>query len=51
VEQREKKWIQQDRERELRRNQKREESERLIWMIDLELKRRGSNKSEIAYSI
>ena len=51
VEQREKKWIQQDEERETRRKKKREETERLIWMIDLELKRRGSSKSGPVYSI
>ena len=48
---REKNWILQDQEREKRRNQKREEADRLLWMIDLELKRRGSNKGEPAYSM
>jgi len=51
MEQREKKWIEQDQEREKRRNQKREEMERLLLKIDLELKRRGSIKGEPTYSI
>jgi hypothetical protein len=51
AEQREKRWKQQDQEREKRRIQKREETDRLIWMIDLELKRRLSNKCDSAYSI
>jgi hypothetical protein len=55
IEQREQKWIQQDQAREKRRIQKREETERLLLCIDLELKRRGSNKSsnkgEPTYSI
>ena len=51
MEQREQKWIQQDKIRETRRNQKREETDQLLWRIDLELKRRGSNKGEPTYSI
>ena len=51
AEQREKKWILQDQEREKRRIQKRENTDRLILCIDLELKRRGSNKGETTYSI
>ena len=51
IEKREQKWILQDQEREKRRIQKREETEQLIWKIDLELKRRGSNKGEPLYSI
>ncbi len=50
-EQREKKWIEQDHERERRRQQKREEMERWLLKIDLELKRRGSVKGEATYSI
>ncbi len=46
MEQREQKWLQQDKERDKRRIQKREETDQLLWRIDLELKRRGSNKSE-----
>jgi hypothetical protein len=51
VEQREQKWIQQDKEREKRRIEKREETDQLLWRIDLELKRRNSNKGEPTYSI
>ncbi len=51
MEQREKKWIEQDQEREKRRIQKREEMERMLLKIDLELKRRGSIKGEPTYSI
>ena len=51
VEQREKKWIQQDQEREIRRNKKREEIDTLLLKIDLEMKRRGSNKGEPVFSI
>ena len=51
VEQREQKWKLQDQEREKRRIQKREETDRLLLRIDLELKRRHSNKGEPVYSI
>ena len=51
VEQREQKWKLQDEVREKRRIQKREETDRLLLCIDLELKRRNSNKGEPTYSI
>ena len=51
VEQREQKWKAQDEAREKRRIQTREETDRLLLCIDLELKRRNSNKGEPVYSI
>ena len=51
VEQREQKWKAQDEAREKRRIQTREETDRLLLCIDLELKRRNSNKGEPTYSI
>jgi hypothetical protein len=51
VEQREQKWKLQDETREKRRIQKREETDQLLWRIDLEIKRRSSIKGEPVYSI
>jgi hypothetical protein len=53
IEQREKNWIQQDKDREERREKKREETDLLLFRVDLELKRRGSvsSISEPTYSI
>lgn len=58
IEHREKKWIQQDKDREARREKKREETDLLLFRVDLELKRRSSRsgcstktKIEPTYSI
>ena len=45
IEQREKNWIQQDKEREIRREEKRREADDLLFRIDLEMKRRSSGSN------
>jgi hypothetical protein len=51
IEQREKNWILQDKEREIRREEKRREADDLLFRIDLEMKRRTSSNSNDYNSI